>query len=301
MQLRALIAAALCLNGIVYGLTRREVFSNSAVHLSITCGNSTGSGFLLFRPADPSNSNSGNVFLVTNKHVLPAEGRQCDVMMRVSIRDKDTVTAKTVTVPVVSDNGKYRNSVRVHNNSDIAAINVTRVVAESGMPLEFVPTGLLGTKERLKKGNVALVGDEIYVLGYPAGLYDKRNAFPIWRVGIISTSPLLGYTFPDAIQKLFKLPSFIDGFLIDAHIFPGSSGSAVVVKPQPISFDSPSGVIAGGARSITYVLGIVSRSIPYGDFGGTVPTRIGIGVAESADAINDAIEDFFRSESQRGT
>src|ERR1039457_2341925 len=100
------------------------------------------------------------------------------------------------------------------------------------MPLDFVPTGLLGTKERLKSGDVALVGDEIYMIGYPAGLYDERNASPIWRIGIIATSPLVGYAFTPLYQKAYKLPSFIDGFLVDAPVYPGSSGSAVVIKPQ---------------------------------------------------------------------
>jgi hypothetical protein len=62
MKLRALIAAALCLNGVAYGLTRREVFSNSAVHLSRTCGDVAGTGFIFFRPADPQNQR-GKVFL----------------------------------------------------------------------------------------------------------------------------------------------------------------------------------------------------------------------------------------------
>jgi len=43
------------------------------------------------------------------------------------------------------------------------------------MKMEFVFTTLLGTAERLGK-EVALVGDEIYILGYPAGIFDTRNA-----------------------------------------------------------------------------------------------------------------------------
>jgi hypothetical protein len=108
-----------------------------------------------------------------------------------------------------------------------------------------------------------------------------------------SYKPLLGYVFPDEVQKAFTLPSFIDGFLVDAHVYPGSSGSAVVIKPQPMSFDSPGGMMLGGPGSITYVLGLVSNSIFYPDFGGKFPARIGIGVVESADAVNETIEAFF--------
>ena len=152
MKLRILIAATLCLRGIAYGLTPREVFSNSAVHLTITCGDSTGSGFILFRPADPSNDKVGKAFLTTNKHVLPPEGKECGFTMRAAITKSDAPAIKTVNIPVVGSNGKYLDSVRAHNDNDIAAINVTPEVASSGMLLEFVRTSLLGTKERLKNG-----------------------------------------------------------------------------------------------------------------------------------------------------
>ena len=295
MKPRILIAAVLCLGDTVFGLTRREVFSNSAVYLSSTCRNSVGTGFLLFRPEDPSNQSVGKAFLVTNKHVIPAEGAECGLFMRVSQTGQGTATVKMVNIKVVGKDGKYLDTIRLAKNNDIAAIDVTSEVAASGMPLEFVPTGLLGTKDRLKGGNVALVGDEIYMIGFPAGLYDERNASPIWRIGIIATSPLAGYAFTPHHQKVYSLPSFIDGFLVDAPVYPGSSGSAVVAKPQPTSFDSPGSVTAGGPRSITFVLGLISNSIPIADFDGKFPARIGIGIVQSADAVNDTIESFFKN------
>ena len=294
MNFVTLIAAALALAGSSYSLTQRDVFSNSAVHLSRTCADRSGSGFIFFRPAGTSNEKVGKVFLATNKHVIPPEGVECSLEMRVATTANGAPSIKTVIIPVVGKDGKYLDTVRLHKENDIAAINVTPQVAASGMALDFVAVGLLGTKARLKGTDVALIGDEIYMIGYPAGLYDKRNAFPIWRVGIIATSPLLGYSLPDIIQQSLKLPAFIDGFLIDAHVYPGSSGSAVVVKPGAISFDAPNIVTSGGPRSITYVLGLVSDSIPIGDFEGKVPARIGIGIVQSADAISETIEAFFK-------
>lgn len=294
MKFLTLITLALALVDSSYGLTRREVFSNSAVHLSHTCGDGGGSGFMFFRPPDPSTAKVGVVFLTTNKHVIPPVGAECGLEMRVAVADNSAPSIKTVMIPAVGADGNYLDNVRLHKESDIAVVNVTPQIAASGMALNFVPVGLLGTKARLKGADVALAGDEIYMTGYPAGIHDKRDALPIWRIGIIATSPLLGYSFPDKMQQAFKLPAFIDGFLIDAHVYPGSSGSAVVVKPGAISFDSPNAVSAGGPRSITYVLGLISGSIPMGDFGGKVPTRIGIGIVQSADAINETIEAFFK-------
>ncbi|MDP2602030.1 MAG: serine protease [Deltaproteobacteria bacterium] len=279
--------------------TRREVFSNSAVHLSFICGKlrSSGSGFIFFRPADPAKANepnvSGQVFLVTNKHVLPPEGTECKIAMRVTTTLGGSPSTKTIDMPIVGADGKYLNTVRLHPDNDVAAVSITRDIYENKIKPEFVFTNLLGTKDKLKN-DAGLVGDEIYILGYPGGLFDERNAYPIWRIGIIATSPLLGYAFPDALQKTWKLPSYVDGFLIDAHVYPGSSGSVVVVKPQAISFDSPSGILAGGPRSITYVLGIVSSSIPVVDDKLRLVTRMGLGIVQSADAVNATIEAFFK-------
>ena len=293
MKYFALIIFGLALPSSVDCLTRREVFSNSAVHLSRTCGDVFGSGFIFFRPVDPSNEKVGQAFLVTNRHLIPPEGTECGLELRVAVTDDGVPSVKMVAIPVVGKDGRYLDTIRLHKDNDITAINVTAQLVASGMTLDFVPIGLLGTTARLKGGKVALVGDDIYMIGYPAGIYDKRNAFPIWRVGIIATSPLLGYAFPDTMQKAYRLPAFINGFLIDAHVYPGSSGSAVVVKPGAVSFDAPSAVTAGGPRSITYVLGLTSDSLPIADFGGKVPTRIGIGIVQSADAISETIEAFF--------
>jgi hypothetical protein len=131
-------------------------------------------------------------------------------------------------------------------------------------------------------------------LGYPAGLFDTRNANPIWRIGIVATSPLLGYAFPELLQKNFRLPAYVDGFLIDAQVYPGSSGSMVVNKPQTTSFDSPGSVMAGGPRAIPYILGIASDSIPIIDGSLKLITRMGLGAVQSADSVNETIEAFFK-------
>jgi hypothetical protein len=299
MKLLYVIAVVLLLLRTADAATNRERFSNSAVHLAFTCGklSSSFSGFIFFRPADLSKANEpnikGQVVLVTNKHVLPPEGAECNIAMRVTTTSGGTPSTKTIDLPIVGPDGKYLNTVRMHDTNDVAAVSVTRAIVENNILPEFVSTTLIGTKDKLKNAGV-LVGDEVYILGYPAGLFDKRNAYPIWRIGIIATNPLLGYAFPDALQKIWKLPAYVDGFLIDAQIYPGSSGSIVVVKPRIISFDSPSGIALGGLSSFIYVLGIVSDSIPIIDNNLKVVTRMGLGVVQSADALNATIEAFFK-------
>ena len=212
--------------------------------------------------------------------------------MRVTTGTHVAPSTNTLEIPIVGGDGKYLNTVHLHAKNDVAVVAVTRDIAEGKMKLDFIFTTQLGIKERLKD-DLALVGDEIYILGYPAGIFDSRNANPIWRVGIISTSPLLGYAFPEPLQAAWHLPAYVDGFLIDAQVYPGSSGSIVVSKPNATSFDSPSAVTIGGHRSNTYVLGILSDSIPILDANLHLVTRMGLGIVQSADAINETIESFF--------
>lgn len=50
------------------------------------------------------------------------------------------------------------------------------------------------SKEDLKSSGVAL-GYEIYLLGYPASMYDPQNTTPLLRMGIIASDPVAGYSF----------------------------------------------------------------------------------------------------------
>jgi hypothetical protein len=60
------------------------------------------------------------------------------------------------------------------------------------------------------------VTDEIVMIGYPIGICDSLNNMPIFRKGIISTSPEVDY---EGRKE----------FMIDAPCFPGSSGSPVLL------------------------------------------------------------------------
>lgn len=71
------------------------------------------------------------------------------------------------------------------------------------------------------------VTDDIIIAGYPKGFHDKFNKFPIVKTGIISSRWLSPF------QGEHK-------FLIDAKLFPGSSGSIVMSKPTNSVIDNGS-------------------------------------------------------------
>jgi len=80
-------------------------------------------------------------------------------------------------------------------------------------------------------------------VGYPRGFYDKENLFPLVKSGIIASR----------WNANFNGQPY---FLIDAKLFPGSSGSLVISKPHYF-FASGEDVIASDNKEFAF-LGIFS-------------------------------------------
>ena len=151
---------------------------------------SFGTGFFLFRPIS---GDQGHGFLVTNKHVLPPEGAEKRVKIRVTVGTGSAAAVRIVEIPVVGQDGKYLPSVRLHKTAgfDVAAVNVTETIVKQGIQGAWLPLGLLSTPQRLKDENIT-VGDELFLLGFPNAIFDQRNVSPILRTGVIATVPTEG-------------------------------------------------------------------------------------------------------------
>jgi hypothetical protein len=271
-----------------------EVLLRSAVLVQYDFGNQTssGTGFFVYRPLQ---GDKGHVFLITNKHVLPKKGIARSILIRVATGPTDQATVTGVPVLVEDKNGEYLPKVRLnHDEADIAAVNVTDEINANGIQATWIPLSLLVTPEQLKSEGIT-VGDEIFVLGFPATIYDQRNTFPILKTGVIASVPLQGYAFnQETLLQHPDLPSKLDGFLIDASVFPGSSGSIVVLKPIAVQIGKNGTAVITLAKRTPYVLGILAGSIPMKDNDLNTNERIGLGVVYSASAIRKVIESFYQ-------
>lgn len=292
---RVLISALaiLCMPTLLGAQALNESFLRSTVLISFEPApntRSSGTGFFLFRPVT---GDQGHVLLITNKHVLPSPGAERSIQIRVTTGSGDAASVRLVDVPIVGKDGKYLPTVRLHPKPgfDVAAVNVTESVVKQGISGSWLPLDLLSTPERIKNEGIT-VGDEIFLLGYPNAIFDTRNVSPILRTGVIATVPTEGYAFNDALKKQFGLPDRIDGFLIDANVFPGSSGSVVILKQQPTTIGPDGGTLISAAKKIPYVLGIVSASIPITDSALGTTQRMGLGVVYSAEAIRTVVDLF---------
>jgi len=196
--------------------------------------------------------------------------------------------------------------VRVHPNpdTDVAAINIatTAFASKFEVLVDAIRTGkrldtsMLMPTQKLGAADIGL-GSQVYVLGFPAALFDPRNVSPVLRVGVISTDPGNGYTFSQDLRKATGLPGHVDGFLIDSNVYPGSSGSLVIAVPEAqnekSSPEKPGDKHIGNNLSWRpRIVGIVAGSIPLFDAPLRSYERIGLGIVYSADTIREVIRLF---------
>jgi hypothetical protein len=134
-----------------------------------------------------------------------------------------------------------------------------------GISREFVPS-----IEILKELDAI---EEVVFIGYPNWIWDTHNLLPIARKGI--TASPISLDFKGQPQ-----------FLIDASVFPGSSGSPVFLYNAGIYHDKK-GVTTVGTR--IYFLGIVAQvfyRVDLNKIGIISESTIGIPVAESKQMID---------------
>lgn len=153
---------------------------------------------------------------------------------------------------------------------DVAAINMSFALEAR----EDVFARWLQPKQFLNFEHPALLpGLEVLFVGYPIGLYDQRNNLPVLRSGRIATMPKVDFE---------GRPEF----LIDAHVYPGSSGSPVfVVLDNRYQF---AGILG---RSFTRKVPV--ESIPVADRQ-AITDHIGLGLVYKPKAVLGVVEEAAR-------
>lgn len=198
---------------------------------------SFGTGTLIGKPISDS---SMFIFLVTNRHVLPQRSQSDTINFKIRNINKESAFF-SLTIKMFEKNGDYAPSIKFDpDNNDLAVVNVSEFFVKN-KELDFLVDHMFTTSFVLPrdsvKANVEL-GDEIFFIGYPNSLYDMRNASPIVRTGIISSNPADDYYFSETYRRAYYskskeiIPEKLTGFLIDANVFNGSSGSLVFTKPK---------------------------------------------------------------------
>lgn len=199
---------------------------------------STGSGFFF---SLRKNENETIPMILTNKHVVKDMVVGKFIMTKADENGNPINTDHfSVTIP------NLQNLIVNHpdNDVDLCALPVApllRHAQQNNISLFFrtFEKNLIPTQEQIDEFTAL---EDILMIGYPNGIWDKTNNMPILRRGSTATHPSLDYNGKKE-------------FMIDAACFPGSSGSPVLIYNPSGYSTKGGGIVIGSPRVI--LLGIL--------------------------------------------
>lgn len=234
---------------------------------------SIGTGFLLQRPVG---GDQYKLYLVSNKHVLC--GANSIAISFTKMKDNDADTGNIVRLPI----NEIKGSIVGHPdpNVDIAILECTGlfIMLPNQLYFKAVSYDMLAT---FKEPELT-VAENVYFIGYPDNRYDEKNNLPLIRTGMIASHPKYDYNGNPV-------------FIIDAQVFPGSSGSPVYID---LTYENmKNGQIVLGKKEIK-LLGIVSATMIRNNqlksiqTGTTLLTEevLGLGIVYKATAIKELVD-----------
>jgi hypothetical protein len=166
-------------------------------------------------------------WLITNRHVvLPKINGKEVIPDSVTFYLRKSIDERYNWEPITISKAELLKRAKFHQNDkvDVCAIRVLDLLIEKIKDSEdYLQWGGISSEQHLGKNNIfPEASDDAIVIGYPRGFYDWENLYPIIKSGIIAS----------------KWGANFNGnpyFLIDAKLFPGSSGSIVVLKPTNLT------------------------------------------------------------------
>lgn len=264
-------------------------YSTVRIETEVPGGTSTGTGFLVLY--DYGDGSSYPV-LVTNKHVLAGATEARFTLPRLAdgttLADGVPMNAGTQTIVRGFGTSSWVGHPRA--DVDVAAMMfgpILHNMTERGAPAFFRGFGADLLLTEVQSEALDSIEDVTFV-GYPSGLYDTDSMLPIARRGQTATPVFNNYQGKPA-------------FLIDASVFPGSSGSPVLILNRG-SYTTREGATVIGSR--LHVAGVVASVHTRQVHGEIILTAAGIasfddmidlGIVFKASAIQECVDALFQS------
>lgn len=213
------------------------LFSTVRIEADKAAGTEAGTGLIFSYEHDSKQY----LFLVTNKHVV-SEANIGRFFFTLSDGQKPRI-GERFDIEI----GGFQNAWVGHPDPsiDIAAMPLVPVLEQmqrEGKQAFFksIPHTLVPTDEQLADLDAL---EEIVFVGYPSGIFDRKNLTPILRRGTTATPPQLDYEGKRV-------------FLVDASVFPGSSGSPVFICNQGL-YSTKQGSVVIASRVL--FLGVIAQ------------------------------------------
>lgn len=177
----------------------------------------TGTGFII----SISETNQGSIpVLVTNQHVIKNAKHIYIDLFKGNAETGKPITEEKLKIEIDGDLFENFQSEEL----DIAFIPLAPILQklnEQKITVFFkaITTAIACSKETEDKLSAI---EEVIFIGYPSGLQEQSKKLPLIRKGITAT----------AIWANYNNNKSNETFLIDAGVFPGSSGSPVLIYNQ---------------------------------------------------------------------
>lgn len=234
-------------------------------------------GFVYLWLRREGESTTAMTYLITNRHVFDDEE-----LLVVRFDPEGNAPAKEFDLPL----GGGATIWLAHDDEDVdvAAAPISwKVLNDHGIPTRgFTAEDSIGCAEARREGITE--GDSVFFLGFPMGLVGRHQNYAIVRGGSIAR-----------VREMLSGGS--KDFLIDAFVFPGSSGSPVITRPEFMA------VGRSKAQPRARLIGIVSAYIPYEDEAVSVQTGLtrvvfqensGLASVFPTDFIDDVVKELER-------
>lgn len=212
-------------------------------------GASIGTGFLYQVPVSKEKH---CILLVSNRHVYGDPTKPIQLVFH--RRDDNDPTRPHLGQTVVLADKKFEAVFTVHPDPsvDLACINISKIghheppIFYKNQTDDLMPDF---QHERLLPGN------DVWFVGYPENRFDTANNLPVLRRGYIASIPKVDFEGRSE-------------FLIDAQVFPGSSGSPVftslgnqfrlvgIVSQTMIKNEQLQAIPTGAALGVQQILGL---------------------------------------------
>lgn len=222
----------------------------------LQAGSSFGTGFFYNFKID----NKIYPTIITNKHVVNYKETEI-VSFHLHLSDGNGGSDANFKVTI-------QTKWYFHSSKDLCFCFINpvfkKVKMETGKDVFYIGNDetVLGSSEKLEKLSAL---EEVSMVGYPIGLWDEKNNFPIFRKGYTASHPAFDFNEPGI-------------GVVDMACFPGSSGSPIYILNEG-SYSEKSGSLYVGNRVM--LLGILFAGPQYNAQGNivvqTIPTQQTVG------------------------
>lgn len=248
-------------------ISTQLLFTTVPIWVEKTSGETTTATAFLYNVPVPDKPGGFIPLLITNHHVVNGAARG---LIELVARKEDSPDPQN-RVRVGLEGAQLQNFV--DEGLDLAAVPLGPILnqlesVKKSVFFRSVGPDLIPSRE-VVDGLAAL--EEVVFVGYPSGLRDRQSGMPIVRRGITATP---------VWNEFEGRPNF----LIDAGVFPGSSGSPVFILNQG-AYSTKDGLVVGNRLLF---LGIIAESMIRSEEHGTA--YLGLGKVVRSDALKGFVE-----------